>query len=223
MILRLKKLSFILAITFGVIPGCRGKDSAASKSTTAFSGADAPYRIETNRPWKQVEPEPLNPHADLALAHRGRDFYVIVLPQRMSHLEGYPLPTSKHFHRVAIKKAQKQIQAFYRQKSGAIEIDGQTAIAVMGESNLSKSPLQYVLVHLTHGGWGYQIIAWGPLKQREGLISDVEAVLKGWQFEKLTTEATKQPPENSSENDSSPEDFDVQSPPDLSSPEKSEK
>jgi hypothetical protein len=154
-----------------------------------FESQVAPYAIDVPAEWHKTPSDEINEFADLALTvdervTSGEPFRVIVIPQELPQYEGVPSPDAGAIKRASLGLLQKRVDGFEVQREGPLKLDGQPALSVFAEGMDNGKPVQYITSYAAEGDFGYQIVAWGPRKQQEGLVQAFDELLAGWRFTK---------------------------------------
>ncbi len=181
--LRISTLALLTCLILAVTSGCDSHSSAKpAVQPWDFASKKAPYSVRVPGQWHKTSGAKLgNPAADLAVTLSGQ-FYLIVIPQKMPTYEGVASPDALDLQRASLAELKKRVNKFKVQRHGPIKLDGHSALSVFAEGVSQSTPIQYVCTYATRDHWGYQIIAWGPRKEQDGLITATDALLKGWTF-----------------------------------------
>jgi hypothetical protein len=169
--------------------GCdsESNDSQDTRGPWRFESQLAPYTLEVPGEWEKTPSSDINQFADLVLTvderfADGEPFRVIIIPQELPHYDGVPTPDALAIKRASLNLLRKRVDKFEIQREGPLDLDGEPALSVFAEGMDNHKPVQYITTYATHGDFGYQIVAWGPRKQQEGLVQAVDELLSGWQF-----------------------------------------
>jgi hypothetical protein len=162
-------------------------DPQESPQPWRFQSQIAPYAIEVPGQWRQTPSEKINQFADLVLTVDGRfavgePFRLIVIPQQLPQYEDVASPDARALKRASLSLLRKRVDQFEIQREGPLDLGGEPALSVFAEGMDGDEPVQYITTYATHGEFGYQIVAWGPRKQQEGLVQAVDILLSGWEF-----------------------------------------
>lgn len=151
----------------------------------SFDSSKAPYSVRVPGEWNEASPEQFNEFADLAVT-LDDSFYLIVIPQKLPQYEGVESPNTEAVKRASLGLFRKRIDQFELEREGPVELDGEPSLTVFAEGMHGGEPVQYVATYATRGGWGYQIVAWGPQEQEDNLVAATDALLDGWKFKGKT-------------------------------------
>lgn len=148
----------------------------------------APYTVELPKGWSEKPTEQLNEHADLAATRNDR-LFLIVIPQKLPAVESVDVHSLKE---ASVARMRKRVDDLEIEREGPVTLKRGSAVSVFAEGVADGHPVQYVATFVTHGQWGYQIVAWGPADAEVDLIDDVDAFVGGWQFrsDSLRSDAT---------------------------------
>lgn len=172
-----------VSLLAGSMMGCeRGNGGAETdEEPWRFESEQAPYAIDLAGDWQQTPAEDLNRFADLAV-HMHRRFFVIVIPQELPRFEGVESADASDLKRASLGLLEERIDSFDVEREGPVEIDDKPGLSVFARGSDDQIPVQYINTYVTHADWGYQIIAWAPKKQRDGLVAAVDELVAGWSF-----------------------------------------
>lgn len=179
--LRIVALLFLTCLVGAVSAGCDEETSVPAPKPWRFESQVAPYAIDVPGEWQKTETGELNEFADLALTMDDR-FYLIVIPQQLPQYEGVESPDAQAVKRASLSLLRERIDKFEIEREGPLNLGDQTALSIFAEGLYQKEPVQYIATYATRGDWGYQIVAWGPQKQQDDLISATDALFAGWGF-----------------------------------------
>ena len=185
-------LSLLAAILAGLLSvGCEhdGTDSEPAPEPWRYDSKKAAYSLEVPGQWEQIPAEEINRFADLAM-NLGDRFYVIVIPQELPSFEGVETPDALALKRASLSLLRERIDDFEIERQGPMKLGGRTALSVFAEGTNEGQPVQYINTYVTRGDWGYQIVAWGPRKQEDGLVAATDELLSGWTFTGANTSSS---------------------------------
>ncbi len=179
----------ILAATFAfvLVAGCDRDGGAAGGADSpspreSFVSQQAPYRVELPAGWTTTrKPDKLNPHADLA-ATRDERLFAIVIPQKLPELDGVDPPGADALKDASLERMRSNVNDLRVEQEGPVSLEGGEGVSVFAEGTVDDDTVQYIATFVTHGHWGYQIIAWGPAEDEAELVDQVDSLIGGWQF-----------------------------------------
>jgi len=141
----------------------------------------APYQVRLPTGWRREDPNSLNPHADLA-ASRDDRLFLIVIPQQLPDIDGVDPPNAGALKEASVERMRDNVEQFEIEREGPVTLEHGDGTSLFAEGVVDDNPVQYVATFVTHGQWGYQIIAWGPAGDESELVESVDALIGGWQF-----------------------------------------
>lgn len=155
-------------------------DTSTDRRAT-FQSEKAPYHVTLPSGWELDDPASLNPHADLAANRHDRHF-LIVIPQKLPDIDGVDAPDAEALKEASLERMRKNVENLELEQQGPVTLKNGDGTSLFAEGVVDQNRVQYVATFVTHGRWGYQIIAWGPAKDESKLIDAVDAFIGGWQF-----------------------------------------
>lgn len=188
----------LAAWTVVVAVGCDDETPApdAVARTWTYESANAPFAVQLPAEWKMEDPERLNKYADLAASYGGEEtgaLYLIVIPQRLPELEGVAPPDALSLKRASVAVMEEEIADFEVVRQGPVRVADQEGQTVFARGVVEGRPVSYVTTYLTHGGWGFQVVAWGPREREQAVVAHVDHLLNRWRF---TAPANPSPTQN---------------------------
>lgn len=148
----------------------------------SYKSSTAPYSVEIPGQWVQKSVEDINRFAELAV-HVGDQYYLIVIPQKLPQYEGVASPDALDLKRASIGVMKQGDSNFKVDREGPLQLGGTPALSVFATGSYNEKPVRFINTYATHRHWGFQVIAWGPLDDENGLIEATDKLLAGWQFE----------------------------------------
>lgn len=173
----------VFAPLFG---GCDDKTQKKAKKKKApvreeFESDKAPYSAKLPAHWRIETSDEINPHADLAATLDER-LFLIVIPQKLPSIEGVEPPDVKALKKATLERMRKNVDKLKVEQEGPVTLEDGSAVSLFAEGMVEENRVQYVATFVTHGGWGYQIIAWGPAESEPDLIESMDSFIGGWHF-----------------------------------------
>ncbi|AWV89237.1 hypothetical protein DN745_07735 [Bradymonas sediminis] len=146
-----------------------------------FQSPTAPYSVEVPGQWAQTPVEEINRFADLALRVEDQ-YFLIIIPQKLPQYEGVASPDALDLKRASVGVLKERVTEFNVEREGPLELNGQPALSVFASGVHEGDPVKYINTYTTHDSWGFQIIAWGPASNENGLVEATDKLLAGLQF-----------------------------------------
>ena len=184
-----RSLTLTLVLVLSGTYACDSKSGGAdatSEPTKAerrvrFESDSAPYSVELPTGWRLESQGALNKHADLKASKRDR-LFLIVIPQELPKLKGIEGPDVESLKEASLARMKKNVDNLQIEREGPVTLETGDGVSVFAEGRADGDRVQYVATYVTHGRWGYQIVAWGPPSAQSALVDEVDAIIKGWQF-----------------------------------------
>jgi hypothetical protein len=158
-----------------------GADTGVAEATKTFESSRAPYSAEIHPGWTRIDAASLNSHADYA-ATRDETLYLMVIPQSLPQVGDMDPPSATALKEASLDRMSKNVQEFRVEREGPVKLESTEGISVFAEGVSDGTHIQYIATFLTHGAWGYQVIAWGPAYTEDKLVKAVDRFFNGWQF-----------------------------------------
>jgi hypothetical protein len=158
-----------------------GADTGVSGTTKTFESSQAPYSATIHPGWTRIDAASLNSHADYA-ATRDETLYLMVIPQSLPQVGDMDPPSATALKEASLDRMSKNVQEFRVEREGPVKLESTEGISVFAEGVSDGTHIQYIATFLTHGAWGYQVIAWGPAYTEDKLVNAVDRFFDGWQF-----------------------------------------
>ena len=158
-----------------------GGDTGVAEPTTTYESSQAPYRATLQPGWSRIDAESLNTHADLAVT-RNETLYLMVIPQSLPQVGDMDPPSASALKEASLDRMSENVQEFRIEREGPVKLEATEGISVFAEGVSDGTHIQYIATFLTHDGWGYQVVAWGPAYTEDKLVKAVDAFFEGWQF-----------------------------------------
>ena len=143
-----------------------------------FGSERADYEIVLPGEWRREPAGSINPHAELATS-RDDSLFFLVIPQQ---LPSFPRPTTLELKETALAHLETTVDDFAIDRQGSIELDGIRALSVFASGSLDERRLSYITTYLTHGDFGYQLVAFSEKEFEELLIREKDIILSTWRF-----------------------------------------
>ena len=143
-----------------------------------FQSERAHYDIVLPGEWRREPQGSINPHAELATS-RDNSLFFLIIPQR---LPSFPRPTTLELKETALALLESTVDDFAIDRQGSIELDGIPALSVFASGSLDQRRLTYITTYLTHGEFGYQLIAFSEKEFEDLLIREMDIILSTWRF-----------------------------------------
>ena len=131
--------------------------------------------------WKQLSPGEVNPNAEFA-GTNGESFYAMVIAAETNAEEGAQKQVLAKIQESFTEQLHNNLTNLSIQEERDEKIDGAGAKFLSIQGAMQGRPVQYVALLNADGGWGYQIVLWGPANAEEGLEKAAEAFGRGWRF-----------------------------------------
>jgi len=204
-----------VSVTLGDAGGANAAP-VAPDSTWTHDSERAPYSMKLSTDWSRLGADDLNPHADLAVTQHKR-LYLMVLPQPLPAFEGMEAPGARALRSAGLRRMREQIDKFRLEDQGPVTVDDVSGVSAIAEGLVGSTLVQYIATFVTHDGWGYQVIAWGPAKAEAELVTEVDRALRGWQFrDDSVVSPTSAPPDAAAPGGEAPPDTSTPDTPDAS-------
>ena len=188
MVRQLRQFPLAVLVIAALASSCGDCQSTEDKPTpdtgeaqTTFESEKAPYSVTLPEGWGIDDSGSLNPHADLAITRNDRHF-LIVIPQELPSVDGVEPPDAEALKDASLERMRENVDNLEIEQEGPVSLENGEGTSLFAEGVVDQNRVQYVATFVTHAGWGYQIIAWGPAKDESKLIDSVDAFIGGWQF-----------------------------------------
>lgn len=192
-----------LFLALAAIAGCKEKESRTIVEPIEFASETAQYALTLPAGWKLESAEKLNTFADLAASYKGTH-YLIVIPQQLPVIPGVETPDALALRRASVAVMEEQIEDFEIDRRGPVKLAGRTGQSVFASGVVEGQSVKYVTTYATRGGWGYQIVGWGPADKESTLVSQIDRVLATWKFTEAPTDEDPEQPDEDKNPDNSP-------------------